>query len=230
MVDLIVSFVINFCIVFVAITLFFLPFVGVFWYRRREEIAGNNPHFNYFMEKFFHSKESNALITTWAAAEAIVWFVIPEFLLILIMFMKVRRKVQLVTYDILGTVIGTTVALLMHLPQKTLLSVPYVYQGMIDHVQGWFSEYGIFGIFFQPFSGVPYKVFNALALDYHFFIPFFIILAVAARMIRYLIVYEVTKALYPFLHRFVRKHYAILFIAAMVIFTMLLMKISTTYT
>lgn len=229
MVDIVVSFIINFCIVFVSIFLFFLPFVAVFWYRHRDEIAEKRPHFNYFMEKFFHSKESNALIATWAAAEAIVWFVIPEFLLVLIMFMKVRRKIQLVRYDILGTVIGTTIALALHLPEKTLLAVPYIYQGMITHVHQWFGEHGIWGIFFQPFSGVPYKVFNSLALDYGFFIPLFIILAVVARMIRYLIIYELTKALYPFVHRFVRKHYAILFILAMAIFTLLLMKISNTY-
>ncbi|RYX79008.1 hypothetical protein EON76_04850 [bacterium] len=227
--DLVVSFIVNFGIVLVSITVFFSPFIAVFWYRRRQQIAEKRPHFNYFMEKFFHSRESNALVATWAAAEAIVWFVIPEFLLILIMFMKVKRKVQLVTYDIIGTVVGTIIALILQLPQKTLLAVPYVYQGMIDHVQEWFHDYGIFGIFFQPFSGVPYKVFNALATDYHFFIPFFIILAVIARMIRYLIIYEITKALYPFVHTFVRKHYAILFLVAMAIFTLLLMKISNSY-
>lgn len=230
MVDLVLSFIINFCIVFVAICLFFLPFVAIFWYRHRHEISKKRPHFNYFMEKFFHSKESNALIVMWAAAEAIVWFVIPEFLLILIMFMKVRRKIELVKYDIVGTVLGTVIALALHLPEKVLLGVPYIYQGMVTHVHEWFSQYGVFGIFFQPFSGVPYKVFTALALDYGFFIPLFVILAVGARMIRYLIIYEVTKALYPFVHRFVRKHYAILFVVAMAIFTLLLMKISNAYT
>lgn len=229
MADLIIAFIINFCVVFAAIFLFFLPFVAVFWYRRRREMAGKRPHFNYFMEKFFHSPESNALIATWAAAEAVIWFVIPEFLLILIMFMKVRRKAQLVKYDIIGTVIGTIIALMLHLPERTLLALPYVYQDMVTHVNGWFSEYGIFGIFFQPFSGVPYKVFNALALDYGFFIPLFIILAVVARMLRYLIVYEITKALYPFVHRFVRKHYLVLFVVATMVFTILLMKISTNY-
>jgi len=119
--------------------------------------------------------------------------------------------------------------LALHLPEKALLSLPYVYQGMVTYVNEWFSEYGIFGIFFQPFSGVPYKAFNALTLDYGLFIPLFIVLAVIARMIRYLIVYEITKALYPFVHRFVRKHYAILFVVAMAIFTMLLMKISNTH-
>ncbi len=229
MVDLALSFLVNFVVVFVAITGFFAPFVALFWYRHRLEIAAKKPHFNYFMERFFTSRESNMLVATWAAAEAVVWFVIPEFLLILIMFMKVKRKAQLVTYDILGTVVGTCIALALHLSPERLVRLPYIYPSMIEHVQTWFSDYGVWGIFFQPFSGVPYKVFNGLALDFGFFIPVLIILAVAARMLRYLIVYEVTKALYPFLHRFVRRHYAVLFILAMAVFTALLMKISASY-
>jgi hypothetical protein len=229
MVDLIASFSINLIIVLVSITAFFLPFIGIFWYRRRREITGKRPHFNYFMEKFFRSRESDALVAVWAASEAIFWFVIPEFLLVLIMFMKVERKVQLVKYDIIGTVVGTAIALWLQLPEKVLLSIPYVYQGMIDHVHGWFNDFGILGIFFQPFSGVPYKVFNSLATDYGFFLPLFIVLAVCARMLRYLIVYELTKALYPFLHRFVRKHYGVLFLLAMVVFTILLLQVSAKY-
>lgn len=229
MADFLISFIINFCFIFVSIFLFFLPFVVIFWYKNRNEITQKKPHFNYFMEKFFMSKESNVLIATWAAAEAIIWFVIPEFLLILIMFMKVRRKAQLVIYDIIGTVVGTAIAVLLHLPEKTMLLAPYIYQGMITNVSRWYSEFGVLGIFFQPFSGVPYKVFNSLALEYGFFIPLFIFLAVIARMVRYLVVYEITKALYPLFHRFVRKHYAVLFILATAIFTLLLMEISNSY-
>lgn len=229
MADFIISYVLNFLLVFISIGAFFAPFVAVFWWRRREHIRQNTPHFNYFMEKFFLSRESNALVLMWAAAEAVVWFVIPEFLLILIMFMKVQRKAQLVIYDVIGTVIGTVIAISLHLQDGMLLKLPYVYQGMISNVSDWFGEHGMLGIFFQPFSGVPYKVFNAQALDFGFFIPAFIILAVIARMLRYLIVYEVTKALYPFVHKYVRKHYAILFVLATAIFTALLMKVSYSY-
>lgn len=229
MVDIILSYLANFAFISLSILLFFLPFVAVFWYRRRTLIAEKTPHFNYFMEKFFMSKESNALVATWAAAEAIVWFVIPEFLLILVIFMKVRRKTQLVIYDIIGTVIGTTIAVLLHLSNSSLLKVPYIYQNMIDSVSKWYDQYGMLGIAFQPFSGVPYKVFNALVLDYGFIIPIFIILAVAVRMFRYLIVFEITKAIYPFVHKIVRKHYLILFVCAIAIFTALLMDISYKY-
>lgn len=229
MFDYVINYIQHFIVVFAAIVLFFAPFVGIFWYRNRQEIAKSKPHFNYFMERFMMSKESNYLILTWAMAEALVWFVIPEFLLILVVFMKVHRKFDLVKYDIIGTVIGTLIGFVIHLQTETFLRVPYVYQRMLDQTEIWFDRYGVWGLLNQPFSGVPYKVFIHTAHEYSFFIVFFLIIAVVARIFRYIIVYEVTKALYPLCHRFVRKHYGVLFIFAIAIFTALLMRISQIY-
>lgn len=223
------SLIQNYVFVFVAVALFFAPFVLVFWWRNRKSIKKVKPHFNQFAEKFFMSKESNALIVTWAAAEAFMWFVLPEFLLFLIIFMKVRHKFDLLKYDLIGTAIGTVIGILWHAPASFLTQLPFVYQGMLDQVTGWFDEWGIWGLFFQPFSGVPFKVFNHLALDYGFFIPLFILVAIIARMTRYFVAYEITKAIYPFVHKFVRKHYGILFCVAILIFTMLLMRVSQIY-
>jgi len=227
--DYFVSLILNFIFVFSAIVLFFAPFVGVFWWRNRKEIKAVKPHFNQFAELFFKSKESNALIVTWAAAEAFIWFVLPEFLLFLVIFLKVRHKFDLLKYDLIGTAIGTVIGIMWHAPASFLTQLPFVYQGMLDKVNGWFTDWGIWGLFFQPFSGVPYKVFNHLAYDYGFFIPLFIIVAIAARMIRYFIAYEITLALYPFIHKYVRKHYAILFVVGVLVFTMLLMRVSQMY-
>lgn len=222
-------YIVNFFVIFASISLFFAPFVLIFYIRRRSHIDEARPHFNYFMEQFFRSRESNALVVVWAAAEALVWFVIPEFLLILLIFMKVQRKRELVMYDIIGTIIGTIIAISLHLQPALLVELPYVYERMIGLVQGWYEQWGMLGIFFQPFSGVPYKVFNAVAGDFHFFIPVFLVLAVIARMIRYVIVYEITKAIYPFVHHYVRKHYGYLFVAAIAIFTILLLQVSSHY-
>ncbi|MEO8691381.1 MAG: hypothetical protein ABI397_01190 [Candidatus Saccharimonas sp.] len=201
----------------------------MFYFRNQKIIREVKPHFNQFAERFFTSKESNVLIVVWAAAEAFIWFVLPEFLLFLIIFLKVRKKFDLLKYDLIGTAIGTTIAILWHAPASFLITLPYVYQGMIEKVQGWFTDWGIWGLFFQPFSGVPFKVFNHTAYDFGFFIPFFIIIAVIARMIRYFVAYEITKAIYPFIHKFVQKNYAILFAVAVLVFTMLLMRISQIY-
>lgn len=219
----------NFALVLGSILVFFAPFIAAFWWRNRQKISEVKPHFNQFMEQFFLSPESNVMIIFWAAGEAIAWFVLPEFLLFLMVFMKVRHKFDLLKYDIIGTLIGTTIAVIWHAPEALLTKLPYVYPSMFTQVRDWFSHYGVLGLFFQPFSGVPFKVFNSLALDFHFFIPLFIFVALIARISRYFIAYEVTKAIYPFIHTFVRKHYAILLIVAIFVFTLLLMAVSHTY-
>jgi membrane protein YqaA with SNARE-associated domain len=223
------AFLQNFVLIFSSIVLFMLPFVAVFAIRNREQIFATRPRFNYFMERFFLSPESNALILVWAACEAIWWFIIPEFLLFLLIFMKIHRKFDLVKYDLIGTVIGTVIVFCWRLPNDVFEHLPYVRPKMLEHVHGWYDQLGIWGLVHQPFSGVPYKVFTHEAVDYHFFIPLFILVAVVARMVRYLVVYEATKALYPLLHKFVRRHYAILFVVACLVFTGLLVRVVRIY-
>lgn len=223
------NYLANFAVLFMSMALFFAPFVLVFYVRNRSEIKAKRPHFNYFMEQFFGSRESDALVLTWAAAEAVIWYIIPEFLLILLIFMKVKRKFDLVKYDIIGTIIGTLVALWWRLPRNSFIHLPYIRPRMLAQVDTWYRQHGILGLAHQPFSGVPYKVFNHEAVNYHFFIPLFILIAIIARMVRYVVAYEVTKALYPALHPFVRKHYGWLFVIATGIFTFLLLHVVQMY-
>lgn len=223
------SFLVNFLIIFTSIVLFFAPFVFVFWYRNRVQIKEAGPHFNYFMERFFVSREFNAMVFLWAMLEALVWFVIPEFLLMLVIFMKVKKKFDLVLYDILGTIAGIVVGLLIIIDDAVFLKIPYMYQSMLDQVVVWYDQLGVLGLAYQPFSGVPFKAFLHEAQSYDFFWPAFILVAIIARMLRYLIIYQVTKFLYPAFHKFVRKHYAILFVAACFIFTALLMRVVDLY-
>jgi hypothetical protein len=220
----------NFTGLLASVALFFLPFVAVFTWRNRVAIRESRPHFNYFMERFFMSSESNALVFAWAAAEAVAWYVIPEFLLVLVVFMRVHRKIDLIKYDMLGTVAGTLLAWYWRLPQQTFLQLPYVRPRMLAQVGAWYSRHGILGLLYQPFSGVPYKVFIHQAAAAHFFFIWFILLAVAARMVRYVVAYEATKALYPLTHRFVQKHYAVLFVCAIAVFTFLLLHVVALYT
>jgi hypothetical protein len=229
MFDYLIKFVLNFGFIFAWMAVFFLPFVAVFWWRHRESIAESKPHFNYFMEQFFVSREANYLVLAWAMLEALVWFIIPEFLLILVIFMRINRKFTLVKYDILGTAIGTIVGLWLTIPQQLLLHVPYIYPRMLDQVHTWYTQHGIFGLVYQPFSGVPYKVFLEQAASFHFFWLWFVLLAIVARISRYVVVYELTKALYPAIHTFVRRHYLILFVFAVAVFTGLLMRVSALY-
>lgn len=229
MADYWLSFGFNFVFILASIVLFFAPFVLVFIWRHRQQIKQARPHFNYFMEQFFQSREADFLVLAWAASEAFIWFIIPEFLLILVVFIRAKQKFNLVKYDIYGTILGTIIGISWHLPDNALLKLPYIYQGMIDHVRDWYDQYQVWGLLFQPFSGVPYKLFNHIMADYQFFLPLFLFLAVIARISRYIIIYQVTKHLYPLVYPIVKRHYGILFLLAILLFTALLMRVSGIY-
>lgn len=229
MADAIVNYLLHFGFVFAWMVLFFLPFVGIFYWRHRHEIRLKKPGFNQFMVLFFQSRPSNWLVFFWALGEAVVWFIIPEFLLFLLFFMRIKRKRQLLVYDIAGTAVGTVIGLLVHMSDKTLLSVPYIFPGMIAQVREWYDTMGIWALINQPFSGVPYKVFIAEVHDFAIPIILFIVLAVIIRLLRYLFIYMVLQLIYPAVTLFVRRNYAWLFVTGIAVFTLMLMRVSDIY-
>lgn len=228
MFDRIIVILGNYLLVQACIFLFALPFYLLY---SRKHMRGGNKHlgFNWHMENFFSSRYATWLVFFWAAGEAVIWFVIPEFLLLLLVFMRIRRKRELLYYDIYGTAAGTLAAYLIHLPAKNIESLPYIQPGMVAQVQSWYHHFGIFGLAFQPFSGVPYKVFTHLAPDYHFFLPAFLIFAVVVRISRYYLAYLILNGVYPVLHQYVYKNYLKLLIGATFIFSVLLYKVYLAY-
>lgn len=205
------------------------PFIAAFFYKHRKAIMEVRPHFNQFMENFFDSKFANGLVCAWAALEALVWFVVPEYLLLLIVFMRRKRKSDLLWYDIAGTIIGTILGFILRFPAAFLEKIPYVYPSMLEQTAVWYTNEGLFGLIHQPFSGVPYKVFVALAPGFGFAPILFLAVALVMRLSRYAMFYGVFWALYPVLHKVVYRHYAILIILGFVVFTFMLMKVSATY-
>lgn len=182
------------------------------------------------LEKFFESKQANYLMFTWAALEAIIWFVIPEFLLLLMVFLRVRNKVQLLIYDILGTIVGTCIAFFIPFHSNSFITnIPYIQTAMIKQTEAWYTYLGVWGLFFQPFSGVPYKVFTLTADRSDFFLPVFLVIAVVARVSRYYFFYFMFTNIYPFVHRFVYKNYVPLFFIAGLLFTIALLRVYGLY-
>ncbi|HSW37779.1 MAG TPA: hypothetical protein VLG37_05450 [Candidatus Saccharimonadales bacterium] len=207
---------------------FMLPFY--LWYRyRHQEDNDPNHSFSNRLEKFFLSKQANYLVFFWALGEALVWFVIPEFLLLLVVFMRIRRKKELLVYDVAGTVTGTVLAFIVSVPDRFIYSLPYIQERMISLTHSWYDRLGVWGLLYQPFSGVPYKVFTLMAHQYHFFLPYFIVVAVLVRMSRYFVAYGLFAAIYPGLHRRVRSNYVWLFLIATFIFSALLLKVYNSF-
>lgn len=228
MFDIVLAVLVNYVIVQVSIILFMAPFYLMY---RRKHVSedGLKISLNRHLEYFFSSKYANWLVFFWAMGEALIWFVIPEFLLILLIFMRIRRKRQLLLYDIYGTIAGTLVAFAIHLPERLIDSLPYIQPKMVVQVQEWFDLHGIWGLIYQPFSGIPYKVFTHLANDYNFFIIGFVIFAVMVRISRYYLFYLLLSGAYPIMHKYVYRNYVRLFLVATFVFSVLLLKVYTSY-
>lgn len=228
MLDLSLRLLFNFVVVFVGIVLFMAPF---YLYYRRKHYKSTKHHeeFNRSLESFFNSRQANWLAFAWAVGEATVWFVIPEFLLLLVLFMRLHRRLQLVIYDAYGTVVGTLIGLTLHPSPAFLDHIPFIQPRMLEQVTAWYDEHGLGGLVFQAFSGVPYKLFVGLAPDYHFFVPVFIIFALMVRISRYYLLYAIFQSLYPVLNRYVYRHYIPLFIGAVFFFSLALLKVSLAY-
>lgn len=217
----------NYLLILLAIVLFSSPFYLLF--RKHRQNVPDKLVINREAEDFFQSKQANLLVFFWAFGEALVWFVIPEFLLLLVIFLRIRRKRELLFYDIYGTAAGTLVAYLINLPVHLIDKLPYIQPKMVAQTQVWYQQHGIFGLIYQPFSGVPYKVFTFLAPHYHFFILLFLAAAIVVRVARYYIFFAMFSLIYPVLHKYVYKNYTRLFLVAVFIFSILLLRVYDSY-
>lgn len=212
-----------------SILLFITPFYLAFCWQK-SEFKFDNLSSNSYFENFLSSRQANYLMFSWALLEAICWFVIPEFLLLLIMFLRVRNKRALIVGDILGTFIGTIIGLVIYSKYDfDLTQIPYIACGMTEQVKIWYQELGSWALFLQPFSGVPYKVFIHGAHDFDLNIYGFILLAIFVRVSRYYIFYCLFDLLYPLLHRIISQNYVPIFLLSCLVFSTALVHIYETY-
>lgn len=212
----------------VSMLVFIAPFYLLFARRTGQSIR--HLHLNEHALEFFESKEANWLVFFWAMAETTFWFVIPEFLLVIIIFVKVKNKVSLITYDLLGTIVGTILGLIIaNNANISLVQIPFISEAMVDQTRVWLGQLNVFGLLFQPFSGVPYKTFVFLAHDYNLNPIFFLIAGLVVRIGRYAILYMLFQSIYPLLHRFISKNYVPIFFATCFVFAVMLLLVYYSY-
>lgn len=220
---------INYLFIQFSILAFVAPFYLIYK-RSHPEASFKHLALNSHLENFLSSKQANYLVFIWAASEAIFWFIIPEFLLLLVIFLRIKNKRTLLVYDILGTAFGTVLGLAISIYTKfDVTKVPYITENMVHQVQIWYQGLGSFGLFFQPFSGVPYKVFVLNVHNFDINLLWFIFLAIVIRIARYYIFYLIFVGLYPFLHRLVSKNYIPIFLLSCFIFSAIFLKVYHAY-
>lgn len=203
-------------------------FAAPFWLSYRRASKPPQGELGEKIEDFFSSRQMDWLVFSWAAAEAVAWFIIPEFFLLLIIFMRLKQRINLLRWDFGGTIVGTVIAYYIssYLPIGTL---PYITSAMVAQVDLWYSELGVWAVAYQPFIGIPYKVFTHLAAEHHISLFFLVVIGTIVRMARYVIIYCILSALYPFLHRYAHRNYLGVYIASCCVFTFLLLKTVNLY-
>lgn len=142
-------------------------------------------------ERFSESRAALALLFVWAVAEATVWPIIADFLLVPMALVRRSRFRALMAAVLAGMSIGGIVTVLAaHLfPGVTLdllRHLPLVGEAQIQRASALLDEHGAAGFLIQPVSGIPFKVCAVIAggqgISPALVIPAFIV-ARAARML-----------------------------------------------
>lgn len=151
----------------------------------------------------------------WAAGEATVWPIIADFLLLPMAAVSRRRLTVPLSAALAGMALGGISGYLfsMRFPDRSrrlLHRLPLTPAEKIAVAQGYLAQHGVAAFLFQPYSGVPMKIWTvaaiSLRLDPVRAVPVFI----AARALRMSLVAVATRLLADRLRGVVRDHFILL--------------------
>ena len=135
-------------------------------------------------ERMASSRAATGLMFVWAVAEATVWPVIPDFLLVLVAAGNRRRFYVPLAAAVLGSALGgSAIFLVAYWASEPafdfLQQIPLVSDAQIQDAARSLDDHGAVALLLQPWSGIPFKVWGVMAgiqgLDPWFVIPAFIV-------------------------------------------------------
>jgi membrane protein YqaA with SNARE-associated domain len=129
----------------------------------------------------------------WGAAEATVFFIVPDVLLSFLALRAPRLALAACTSAVAGAVLGgmSVHALAVRAPstaQAMIDAVPWIGPTLVGTIRTGFAADGWWALFRGPFIGEPYKVFALLAPDLGFGRWAFAAMSVPARGLRFVLV------------------------------------------
>jgi membrane protein YqaA with SNARE-associated domain len=159
----------------------------------------------------------------WALAEAIVWPIIPDFLLVLIAIARPRRVHHSLAACIAGSAAGASVVygLAWIWPAEAyqaLPRLPLTFEADIADVHERIARDGAFAFVWQPISGIPFKVWGIVAAVSGVPPTIALPVAILARTARMTVVAVVASMLGARFNHAIRDHWLILMVVYVVIF------------
>lgn len=143
------------------------------WYERANALSG--------------SGAGLVVAFAWGVAEALVWPIIPDFIVAILAVANPKRFAKIAIAAVTGSVAGGLIAYLLggagiHFPAL------FTTRKMITNAVALMGARGSAALWSQPFSGIPYKVFAFRASGAHAALPSFLAITLMARGARILAV------------------------------------------
>ena len=149
---------------------------------------------------------ANAVAGLWGAAEATLFFIVPDVFLSWLALSDRRQALVACLYAVLGALVGGTIMWAWgrndpEAARATLDLVPAIADSTIARVQRQLDETGITALFLGPLSGIPYKIYAVEAAQAGIGLLVFLAVSVPARLMRFVAVAFVIGALGQVLQR-----------------------------
>ena len=126
---------------------------------------------------------SLVLLALWSFFEASIWFVLPDFFLLILCILAPEKYKRFFVIGFLFSIIGVTfyfffVATYQNLANELLINTPFVNQEMLDTIDKLYETKGLTAVFRQTTTIIPVKVWTFQAVLHNFsFIPYLLIIA-----------------------------------------------------
>jgi membrane protein YqaA with SNARE-associated domain len=132
------------------------------------------------LKRFAESRKENMLIAFWAFSEACIWFVFPDFILLILGILSPQKLWKYLTISIIASSLGGLLMMYLcvdhvNLVEKYLFHLPFTNLGMLNHLKTLENNFGNLSYFLQAFSGIPFKVWTYQAVSQNRNIPIYFV-------------------------------------------------------
>jgi membrane protein YqaA with SNARE-associated domain len=130
------------------------------------------------------------LLFVWSFFEASVWFLAPDFLVMLYCFSGKAKIRRLLGVALAGSLLGGILYYLfcIQYPSEArglLLTTPFISSQKLSFVSGLYDSYGVLGAFAQSVTLVPFKIWTNLMIEYRFSPAAYFLLVMMSRFLRF---------------------------------------------
>ena len=141
----------------------------------------------------------NLLSAAWGAAEATLFFIVPDVLLSRIALQDRRLALRACLWALAGALVGGaliwTIGTIDPAPARAVFAkIPAIDREMIERVHEQIVDIGPWALFVGPLTGTPYKLYALEAFGAGVGLFAFLLISVPARLIRFVLVVLLTHA------------------------------------